>query len=75
MNRIGDFDSDKFTLYVFCDECHHSKGLPFWWLREKYGSDTTLNRIQSGLRCEPCDSRNCSIRIVYTGAGGFSHGQ
>ena len=33
----------------------------------------TVPELTKRLRCSVCGSRECSVRIIFAGAGGFSH--
>jgi len=52
---------------VFCDACGHRSPLD----RAKVPDGTTIQELVRRLRCGACGARTASIRIVYTGAGGF----
>ena len=69
-NRPDDFPAESFTILAFCDACDHQApvdrtGLPL---------GVTIQGLRSRLRCSACGHRGCSIRIAYTGAGGFRYG-
>jgi hypothetical protein len=68
-NLSLDFPPDQFTIRLFCDACGHQADLD----ATKVPSDMTVQELPRHLRCTSCGSRECSIRIIYTGAGGFSH--
>jgi len=67
-NRLDDFPAEDFEILVFCEACGHRAPLD----RSKVPDDLTIQELW--LRCASCGSREASIRIVYTGAGGFHHG-
>jgi hypothetical protein len=69
-NTLDAFPAEAFTILVFCDACDRSAPLD----RTKVPDDMTVQDLVRVLRCAACGSRKASIRIVYTGAGGFHHG-
>jgi len=69
-NSLNDFPEGEFTILVFCDACGRSAPLD----RSKVPAGTGLQTLPSILRCSSCGSRDASMRIIYTGAGGYHHG-
>jgi hypothetical protein len=69
-NQVSDFPAEAFTILVFCDACEHRAPLD----RAKVPAGVTVQELRGRLRCSRCGSRKTSLRIVYTGAGGFYHG-
>ncbi len=69
-NTLDDFPADTFRIVVYCDACDHSGPLD----RSKVPEGMTVQPIVKALRCSRCGSRETSIRIVYSGAGGFVYG-
>ena len=69
-NRLYEFPAEAFEILVFCEDCGHRAPLD----RSKVPEDLTIQELRLRLRCASCGSREASIRIVYTGAGGFHHG-
>ena len=69
-NRLDEFPVEAFEILVFCEACGHRAPLD----RSKVPKDVTIQELRHRLRCASCGSREASIRIVYTGAGGFHHG-
>ena len=68
-NTPDDFPPEQFDLVAFCDSCGHSAPID----RAKIPPELTISELPARLRCRACGGRSCSIRIVYTGAGGYSH--
>ena len=68
-NCISDFPSDQFAIRLFCDACGHQADLD----RSRVPEGLTVPELTKRLRCSACGSRECSIRIIFAGAGGFSH--
>jgi hypothetical protein len=68
-NHVSDFPLQHFTIRVFCDACGHQADLD----RQQASESTAIQDLTRRLRCSAWGSRNTSIRIVYTGAGGFRH--
>jgi hypothetical protein len=66
-NVLSEFPPDQFTISLFCESCDHQAILD----REKVPDAMTVHELRKHLRCTACGSRNCSIRIIHTGAGGF----
>jgi len=69
-NTLADFPAETFTIFVYCDACDRSGALD----RAKVPTGMTIQHLIKALRCSRCGSREASIRIVYTGAGGFAYG-
>jgi len=69
-NTLGDFPSDTFTLFAFCESCGHSSAVD----RVKAPDNLDVQALRGRLRCGACGVRQASIRIVYTAAGGFQYG-
>lgn len=69
-NTLADFPPESFTLLAFCDRCGHNAPLD----RTKIPPNLGVQQIAAHLRCTACGAGEGSIRIVYTGAGGFAHG-
>ena len=69
-NTLDDFPAETFDILVFCGACGHRATLD----RAKVPAGLTVKALPHRLRCSACGSRDASIRIVYTGAGGFHHG-
>jgi hypothetical protein len=66
-NRLSDFPASSFTIRLFCDSCGHPSDID----RTKVAETTTIPELTRRLRCTECGGRKCSIRIIYSGAGGF----
>jgi hypothetical protein len=69
-NVLDDFPAEAFAIIAFCDACEHRAPLD----RSKVAAGITVQELRGRLRCSSCGSRETSIRIVFTGAGGFHHG-
>ena len=69
-NGLDDFPEGQFTILVFCDACGRSAPLD----RSKVPAGTGVQTLPSMLRCSSCGSRDASMRIIYTDAGGYHHG-
>ena len=68
-NALSDFPPESFTVAAFCDSCGHQSRLD----RAKVPQGVTVQQISRLLRCSQCGQKTASIRIIYTGAGGFQH--
>lgn len=66
-NHLSDFPSPDFTIRLFCDACGHQADPD----RDKVPAGMTVQQLPQHLRCTECGGRECSTRIIYTGAGGF----
>jgi hypothetical protein len=66
-NVVSDFPALDFAIRLFCYACRHPANLD----REHVPADTPIQDVTRRLRCAACGSRECSIRIIYAGAGGF----
>ena len=68
-NQLSDFPSPEFTIHLFCDACGHQANLD----REKVPENVSVQELTQRLSGTFLGSRESSIRIIYTGAGGFRH--
>lgn len=68
-NQLSDFPPDQFAIHLFCDACDHRGDLD----RQKVPQGMTIQELRKHLRCSECGSRECSLRIIYSGAGGYRH--
>jgi hypothetical protein len=68
-NALSDFPPDSFIIVTFCESCGHHGSLD----RAKVPEGVTVQQLPKLLRCSKCGAKAGSIRIVYSGAGGFSH--
>ena len=59
----------KTPIMVFCESCGRRCSLD----RAKVPKHVTVQDLTKVLRCSSCGSREASIRIIYTGAGGLHH--
>jgi len=69
-NTVDDFPATAFAIVAFCEHCGRRVALD----RENLPRKVTIEALRRRLRCTGCGSRETSIRIVYTGAGGFRYG-
>ena len=69
-NTLDDFPATTFAIVAFCERCGRRAVLD----RERLQPKVTIEALRRRLRCTGCGSRETSIRIVYTGAGGFRYG-
>jgi hypothetical protein len=69
-NTLDDFPAETFNIFVYCDACDPSGPLD----RTKVPTGMTIQHLIKALRRSRCASRGASIRIVYTGTGGFVYG-
>lgn len=67
-NTLDDLHTESFSILVFCDGCGRQVILD----RRKLPEGVTIQEPNRRLRCSGCGSRECSVSIVYTGAGGYS---
>ena len=70
-NTLDDFPAERFTIFVLCNTCGHDSPLD----RTKVPDGALLQDLPRVLLCRACGSRQASIQIVYTGAGGFHYGE
>ena len=68
-NAPSDFPPDSFSIMTFCESCGHQGQLD----RAKVRIGVTVQQLPALLRCSECGAKAGSIRIVYTGAGGYAH--
>jgi hypothetical protein len=69
-NHLDDFPTKTFTVLAFCDTCGHQAPLD----RTRVPAGVTVQAVRMRLRCSACGSQATSLRILYTGAGGFRYG-
>jgi hypothetical protein len=69
-NLPAEFPPKQFTLFAFCEACGHSAAIA----RERIPPGVSVQALPDRLRCGACGTRQASIRLVYTGAGGFQYG-
>ena len=69
-NSLDDFPAETFSILAFCNACDHRASLD----RTRVPPGITVQPLRGRLRCSACGHRGASIRIVYTGAGGFRYG-
>jgi hypothetical protein len=69
-NTLADFPAESFAILVLCEACGRQK----WLDRATVPAGVRVQALRERLRCSACGSRTGSIRIVYTGAGGFRYG-
>lgn len=69
-NSLDDFPAESFTIVAFCEACGHRSSLD----RAMVPDGKTVQELPRMLRCHACGERDASIRIIYTGAGGFAYG-
>ena len=69
-NLPDDFPADSFAILAFCDTCDHSAPLE----RDRFPLGITVKALRQRLRCSACGQQGGSVRIAYTGAGGFRYG-
>ncbi len=70
-NSLDAFPAETFTILAFCDACGHQAPLD----RNQVPGGVTVQALRDRLRCSACGSHATSIRILYTGAGGFRYGE
>jgi hypothetical protein len=68
-NQLSDFPPEQFTIFVFCNACGRQEALD----RGRVPAAISVQDLPGRLRCSVCGSRESSMRIAYTGAGGFHH--
>ncbi len=68
-NVLSDFPADQFGIRVFCERCDHQADLD----RAKVPDGFILQDLPPLLRCSACGAREATVRIFYTGAGGYRH--
>jgi hypothetical protein len=69
-NTLADFPADSFTIFASCVACGHHGTFD----RTNVPEDIRMQTLHEKLRCSACGSRHISIRIAYTGAGGYHYG-
>jgi hypothetical protein len=56
IKTIGDL-GERERLYAYCDVCRHSGQLDLVALRERYGTQLSLDSLRDRLRCSRCGAR------------------
>ncbi len=69
-NSLDDFPTENLTILAFYDYCGHQARLD----QTRIPAGTTVQELRMRLRCSAYGSHATSLRIVYTGAGGFRYG-
>jgi hypothetical protein len=69
-NTFSDFPPGEFTILALCESCRHQGAVD----RSSVPEDSVVQDLAKRLRCSVCGASECSIRIVFTGAGGYRHG-
>lgn len=69
-NTLDDFPAESFAILVLCEACGRQR----WLDHAKVPTGVTVQALRERLRCSGCGSRQGSIRIVYSAAGGFRYG-
>ena len=68
-NTLSDFPAKAFTIFVWCEVCGHQGTVD----RTEVPESIPMRMLHEKLLCSSCDAHQVSIRIAYTGAGGFSY--
>jgi hypothetical protein len=69
-NTFSNFPPDQFAILAFCESCGHQATVD----RDSLPEDQIVQDLPKRLRCSACSAKECSIRIVFTGAGGYRCG-
>jgi len=67
-STLADFPPDRFAIHAYC-ECGHSARVG----ADRLPADMQIQWLRSRLRCGACGSRQVSIRIEWTAAGGYKY--
>ncbi len=59
-----------FQLYAVCEMCQRVVHVNLEHLIEVEGPEYRLDRVRMRLKCNNCNTRTQSLRIVYVGEGG-----
>ncbi len=69
-NTLSDFPPEDFTILAFCESCGHQAAVD----RATFPEKQIIQDLPGRLRCSICAARECSIRIVFSGAGEYRGG-
>jgi hypothetical protein len=69
-NILADFPPDRFRMLGACNTCIHTG----WLDRSKTSETMDIEDLRNRITCRACGSRDCGIRIVYDGSGGYRYG-
>jgi hypothetical protein len=64
IRTLGDL-GEQSQLYAYCDACRYSTQLDLTALRERYGPQLSLKRLQARLRCSHCGARAAQTFHVW----------
>lgn len=68
-NTLAEFPANQFRILAACNACRHAA----WLNLAQIPGEITIDALRLRLTCQKCGSRQCGIRIVYTGAGEFEY--
>ena len=68
-STLSEFPAKAFSVVVWCDVCGHQGTVD----RGNVPESIPTRTLQARLVCSACGARQVSVRIAYTGAGGFSY--
>ena len=69
MNTLAEFPADQFRILAACEACDHTA----WLDRRKLTDDMSIDALRERVTCQSCGSRECGIRTVHVGSGGFEY--
>jgi hypothetical protein len=69
-NTLADFPPDRFRILGACSACNHTS----WLDRARIPEHMEIGKLREQITCKACGSRDCGIRIVYDGSGGYRYG-
>ena len=67
-------DLTDYHLYGVCNTCSRMQRLKMLVLYDRLGRDQPIATVSRHLKCSQCGGRDCGIRIVWAGAGGYRYG-
>ncbi len=73
VTRLGDL-GDRYDLHGVCHACRDMRPLSLAGLLRRLGAEAPLASLRSRLRCAVCGSRDCGVRIIWSGARACAYG-
>lgn len=73
ITRLGDL-GERYHLHGVCHQCRDMRPLCLASLLRRLGAAMPLAALGAKLRCGSCGSRDCGLRIIWSGARSCTYG-